>query len=299
MRALIDAIEAGALGPVSHILHIGIGGSALGPELLVEALSASAGRYDMAVVSNVDGAALDAVLRRFDPHATLVVVASKTFTTAETLLNAGSALAWLSEAGVKDPYGRFIGLTADPDAAVEFGIDETRVLPFAVSVGGRYSLWSSVGFAAALTLGWNGFQELLEGAAEIDRHFKLAPIAENAPILAAFVDLYYAVLRGPRPARFSPMTSGCGCCLRYLQQLEMESNGKSVTSDGARLARPSAAISWGGVGTDAATCGLPAAPSGDPSSTGRVRRQHCRPAIASMRPITGCCLPIASPRARR
>jgi glucose-6-phosphate isomerase len=251
MRALIDAIEAGALGPVSHILHIGIGGSALGPELLVEALARDSARYDVAVVSNVDGAALDAVFRRFDPHATLVVVASKTFTTAETLLNAGSALAWMNEAGVDDPYGRFIAATADPDAAVEFGIDETRVLPFATSVGGRYSLWSSVGFSAALAIGWNAFQELLEGAAEIDRHFKLAPLARNAPILAAFVDLYYAAVRGAETRAIFAYDQRLALLPAYLQQLEMESNGKSVTSDGKPLARPSAAISWGGVGTDA------------------------------------------------
>src|SRR5207302_232409 len=100
------------LGPVSHVLHIGIGGSALGPAMLIDALGRDAGRYDVAVVSNVDGAALEAVFRRFDPHATLMVVASKTFTTAETLLNANSALAWLNEAGVKDPYGRFVAVTA-------------------------------------------------------------------------------------------------------------------------------------------------------------------------------------------
>lgn len=251
MRALIDAIEVGALGPVSHVLHIGIGGSALGPDLLVDALSVGGGRYDMAVVSNVDGAALEAVLRRFDPHATLVVVASKTFTTAETLLNAQSALAWLSEAGVADPFGRLIAVTADPEAAVAFGVDETRVLPFAVSVGGRYSLWSSVGFAAALTLGWTVFQELLEGAAEIDRHFKLAPLTANAPVVAAFADLYYAVVRDAETRAVFAYDERLRLLPSYLQQLEMESNGKSVAIDGTRLTRPSAAITWGGVGTDA------------------------------------------------
>jgi glucose-6-phosphate isomerase len=251
MRALIDAVDAGALGPVSHILHIGIGGSALGPALLVEALADEGGRYDTAIVSNVDGVALETALRRFDPQATLVVVVSKTFTTAETLLNADSALAWLSEGGVADPYGRLIAVTADPDAAVAFGIDETRVLPFAESVGGRYSLWSSVGFAAALALGWNAFQELLEGAAEIDRHFKLAPLAGNAPVLAAFVDLYYAVVRGAATRAIFAYDERLRLLPAYLQQLEMESNGKSVTRNGATLARPSAAISWGGVGTDA------------------------------------------------
>jgi glucose-6-phosphate isomerase len=251
MRALIDAVEAGALGAFSSVLHIGIGGSALGPALLIEALARDTSRYDVAVVSNVDGLALETVFHRFDPHATLVVIASKTFTTAETLLNAASAIEWMSEAGVADPYGRLVAATADPDAAVAFGIDETRVLPFAESIGGRYSLWSSVGFAAALAVGWNGFQELLEGAAALDRHFKLTPLERNAPVLAAFVDLYYAVIRGAETRGVFAYDERLRLLPPYLQQLEMESNGKSVTSDGHPLTRPSAAITWGGVGTDA------------------------------------------------
>lgn len=196
MRALIDAIEAEALGPVRHILHIGIGGSALGPDLLVDALGRDMNRYDVAIVSNVDGVALEDAFDRFDPQATIVAIASKTFTTTETLLNARSALDWLAEGGVEDPYGRMVALTAAPDKAVEWGIDETRVLPFAESVGGRYSLWSSIGFPAALALGWDAFEELLEGAAEMDRHFRFTPLAANAPVLAAFADLYYTQVRG-------------------------------------------------------------------------------------------------------
>jgi glucose-6-phosphate isomerase len=123
MRTLIDAIEAEALGEVRHILHIGIGGSALGPDLLVDALARHSDRYDVAVVSNVDGAALEEALRGFDPHTTLIAVASKTFTTSETLLNATSALQWMMDAGVDDPYGHVIALTAAPDKAIEWGID--------------------------------------------------------------------------------------------------------------------------------------------------------------------------------
>ncbi|MDB5721160.1 MAG: glucose-6-phosphate isomerase, partial [Alphaproteobacteria bacterium] len=142
MRALIDAIEAEAFGPIRHILHIGIGGSALGPDFLIDALGRDSGRYESAIVSNVDGAALEEAVAGFDPHTTLVAIASKTFTTSETLLNARSAIAWLEEGGVEDPYGQLVALTAAPDKAVEFGIDETRILPFSESVGGRYSLWS-------------------------------------------------------------------------------------------------------------------------------------------------------------
>jgi glucose-6-phosphate isomerase len=251
MRALIDAIEAEALGPIRHVLHVGIGGSALGPDLLVDALGRESGRYDTAIVSNVDGVALEEAFSRFDPAATLLVVASKTFTTTETMLNAESVLEWMQEAGVDDPYGRVIALTASPDKAIEWGVDETRVLPFMESVGGRYSLWSSIGFPAAIALGWDSFEELLDGAAEMDRHFRLSSLSENAPALAAFADLYYTQVRGAETRATFAYDERLRLLPSYLQQLEMESNGKGVTVDGQPLGRPSAAITWGGVGTDA------------------------------------------------
>ncbi|MHA6718824.1 glucose-6-phosphate isomerase [Sphingomonas sp. RS6] len=251
MRALIDAIEADALGPVRHILHIGIGGSALGPDLLVDALGRDMDRYDVAIVSNVDGVALEDALDRFDPQATLIAIASKTFTTTETMLNAESALAWMAEAGVADPYGRVIALTASPERAIEWGVDETRVLPFYESVGGRYSLWSSIGFPAALALGWSAFEELLEGAAEMDRHFRLTELSRNAPALAAFADLYYTQARGCETRATFAYDERLKLLPSYLQQLEMESNGKRVTAAGEVVSWPTAAITWGGVGTDA------------------------------------------------
>jgi glucose-6-phosphate isomerase len=251
MRALIDAIEAGALGEVRHVLHIGIGGSALGPDLLIDALGRDSERYDVAVVSNVDGAAIEQAVADFDPAATLIVIASKTFTTTETMLNAASALAWLTEAGVDDPYGRVVAVTASPDKAIEWGVDETRVLPFTESVGGRYSLWSSIGFPIALALGWDAFESLLEGAAEMDRHFRFSDDATNAPLLAAFGDLYYAQLRGCETRAVFAYDERLRLLPSYLQQLEMESNGKRVTLNGDPLPYPSAPITWGGVGTDA------------------------------------------------
>ncbi|WNO53593.1 glucose-6-phosphate isomerase [Stakelama saccharophila] len=251
MRALIDAIEAEALGPVRHILHVGIGGSALGPDLLVDALGRDSDRYDVAIVSNVDGVALEEAFARFDPQATLLVVASKTFTTTETMLNANSAISWMRHGGVADPYGKVVALTASPDKAVEWGVDETRVLPFSESVGGRYSLWSSIGFPAALGLGWDVFEEMLEGAAEMDRHFRFGDFGANAPVLAAFADLYYTQARGCETRAVFAYDERLRLLPDYLQQLEMESNGKGVTAEGEPLDRPSAPITWGGVGTDA------------------------------------------------
>ncbi len=251
MRALVDAIEMGALGEIRYVLHIGIGGSALGPELLIDALGRDDSRYEVAIVSNVDGAALAEVFKRFDPHHTLVAVASKTFTTTETLLNAGSVLEWMEQAGVIDPMGHFVALTANPEKAVEWGIDDTRILPFAESVGGRYSLWSSIGFPEALALGWEAFENLLEGAAQMDRHFRFTDWRDNVCFLAAAVDLYYAQVRHCETRAVFAYDERLRLLPPYLQQLEMESNGKSVTADGKPLGRPSAPITWGGVGTDA------------------------------------------------
>jgi glucose-6-phosphate isomerase len=251
MRSLIDAIEGGAFGEVRHLLHIGIGGSALGPDLLIDALGRRAARYDVAVVSNVDGAALQAVFDRFDPATTLIAIASKTFTTSETMLNAASALHWLAEHGVADPHGRVIALTANPDKAVAWGVDETRVLPFSESVGGRYSLWSSIGFPAALALGWDGFAALLEGAAAMDRHVRLTDGAANVALLAAFADQLYAGRLGCQTRAVFAYDERLRLLPSYLQQLEMESNGKAVDLAGVPVARPTAPITWGGVGTDA------------------------------------------------
>jgi len=251
MRALVDAIEAGALGDVTGILHIGIGGSVLGPALLADALGRSDGRLDVSFLSNIDGEAFDEAVDVLDPATTLIVVASKTFTTAETLANMNAAIAWMSEAGVDDPYGRVIALTAKPEAAVNAGIDETRVLQFAEGVGGRYSLWSAVGLTAALALGWDAFEELLEGAAEMDRHFRFAEPRENAPLVAAFADRLYVRKLGCQTRAVFAYDERLRLLPFYLQQLEMESNGKSVTLDGSPVNEPTAPVTWGGTGTDA------------------------------------------------
>src|SRR5690606_31768372 len=147
---------------VRHLIHIGIGGSALGPALAVDALARDLARVDVHVVSNVDGAALEEAFAACDPATTLVAVASKTFTTIETMTNAESALAWLRDNGVADPHGRVIALTAHPEKAVEWGVDETRILPFAERVGGRYSIWSSIGFPVALAIGWRSEEHTAE-----------------------------------------------------------------------------------------------------------------------------------------
>jgi len=251
VRALVDAVEAGAFGAVTGVLHIGIGGSVLGPALLVDALGRRAANVDVRFLSNIDGAAFDAAVRSLDPATTLVVVASKTFTTLETRANMRAALEWLRDAGLADPEGRLIAVTAAPDTALEAGIDDTRILPFGEGVGGRYSLWSAVGVSAALALGWEAFEQLLEGAAEMDRHFRFTGAAANVPLIAAFADRLYVEEFGCQTRGVFPYDERLRLLMPYLQQLEMESNGKSVTTDGEPVARPSAPVTWGGTGTDA------------------------------------------------
>lgn len=251
MHMLTEAIHQGALGEIKHLIHIGIGGSALGPALAIDALARDGAMVDVHVVSNIDGCALEATFAECDPQTTLVAVASKTFTTTETLTNAASALAWLTENGVGDPYGRFVALTAAPDKAVEWGVDETRVLPFSETVGGRYSLWSSIGFPVAIALGWPEFAEMLEGAAVVDRHFLDTDGADNLPLRAAFADQLYTRLRGCQTRAVFAYDERLALLPDYLQQLEMESNGKGVGLDGTPVSGPTAPITWGGVGTDA------------------------------------------------
>ena len=250
MRALVDAIEAGAFGDITGILHIGIGGSVLGPALLVDALGRRASAFKVRFLSNIDGAAFDDAVKPLDPATTLVVVASKTFTTLESLANMDAARAWLRAANVLDPDGRIIALTAHPQAALEQGIDETRILQFGESVGGRYSLWSSVGLTAALALGWDAFEALLEGAAEMDRHFRFAEPEDNVPLIAAFADRLYVEQLGCQTRGLFAYDERLRLLPFYLQQLEMESNGKSVTNDGKPVAYPTAPVTWGGTGTD-------------------------------------------------
>ncbi|BDI60892.1 glucose-6-phosphate isomerase [Qipengyuania nanhaisediminis] len=251
MGMLVEAIHQGALGDINHLIHIGIGGSALGPQLAVDALTRDLELVDVHVVSNIDGLALERAFAACDPATTLIAVASKTFTTTETMTNAASALKWLGDNGVSDPGGRVVALTANPERAVEWGVDETRILPFPQSVGGRYSLWSSIGFPVALAVGMEDFAAMLAGAKAMDDHFRAARGRANAPLLAAFGDLYYTRVRGCQTRAVFAYDERLALLPDYLQQLEMESNGKGVRADGQALDRPSAPITWGGVGTDA------------------------------------------------
>ena len=251
MRSLIDAIEGGAFGEIDSILHIGIGGSALGPDLIIDALGRDADRFEVRILSNIDGEAFDEATWGLDPASTLVVGVSKTFTTTETLVNLDAAIEWLREAGVADPHGQVIAVTANPEQG---GRLRHRRNPHpSLQRGGRRALFALVGgrlFHRA-ALGWGAFEELLEGAAEMDRHVKLTDGAANVALLAAFADLLYTQTRGTQSRAVFAYDERLRLLPDYLQQLEMESNGKSVTQEGEPVGRPTAPVTWGGVGTDA------------------------------------------------
>jgi glucose-6-phosphate isomerase len=251
MLELAEQVRAGALGPIRHLIHIGIGGSALGPQLLLDALGAGGDGPAVEVAANIDGGALARTFAAADPARTALIAVSKTFTTQETMLNLATARAWLTAHGVADPMARVIAVTAAPDKAIAAGVPPERVLPFAASVGGRYSLWSAVGLPLAIRCGPTAFEALLDGAAAMDRHFLDAPFAANAPVLAALADVWAAAFRrAPTRAVFA-YDERLRLLPPYLQQLEMESNGKSAARDGTPLPFPTAPITWGGTGTDA------------------------------------------------
>jgi len=235
-----------------HIIHLGIGGSALGPQLLLTALGfGRESEFNTHCVANVDGHALKPAMDACDPMQTLVIVASKTFTTTETLSNAHSLMKWMSEGGVADPKSQLVAVTASPEKSEEFGIAAENILTFPEGLGGRYSIWSSVSLVAMIVLGAPAFESFLRGAEQMDHHFATSPVEQNIPILAAMMDLWYgSSWHAETRAQFA-YDSRLGALLPYLQQLEMENNGKNITRTGEQVNWQTSPVLWGGVGTDA------------------------------------------------
>lgn len=249
-HAVRASLETGATGrPFEAVVHIGIGGSDLGPRLIWDALRPLDPAIDVRFVANVDPHDMAEALTGLDPASTLVVVVSKTFTTLETLTNAEVARAWLAAALPADGMDRhFIGVTAAPEKAAAFGCG--RTFAFRDWVGGRYSLWSAVSLSCIIGLGWDAFQGFLDGAAELDRHFLEAPLEANAPVLLALAQIYN-VDGLHRPARtVAPYAHALRRLPAFLQQLEMESNGKRVRRDGSPVGRQTCPVVFGEPGTN-------------------------------------------------
>ena len=249
-HAVRSSVETGATGrPFKAVVHIGIGGSDLGPRLIWDALRPLDPAIHLRFVGNVDPHDMAEALTGLDPETTLVIVVSKTFTTQETLINAETARAWLASALPADGMERhFIGVTAAPEKAAAFGCG--RTFAFRDWVGGRYSLWSAVSLSCVIGLGWDVFQDFLDGAAELDRHFLDAPLEANAPVLLALAQIYN-VDGLHRPARtVAPYAHALRRLPAFLQQLEMESNGKRVRRDGSPVGRQTCPVVFGEPGTN-------------------------------------------------
>lgn len=239
---------------ITDVINIGIGGSDLGPKLACSALQEFAHPdIKLHFISNVDGAEILTTLNKLNPETTLVALASKTFTTHETLLNAKTARNWFAETlGLENAQSssHFVGLTANRANALAYGIPADQILEFAEWVGGRYSLWSSIGLSIAISIGFEKFVEMLAGAREMDLHFQQAPLAENMPVIMALLGIWYSNFLDAQSNAVIPYCERLLLLPSYLQQLDMESNGKSTTLDGESIDYQTGAILWGQTGTN-------------------------------------------------
>ncbi len=247
MLAFVDHVHAQA--HITDVVNIGIGGSDLGPQMAAQALAGySVPGVRAHFVSNVDGQDLQRVLQGLQAGRTLFVVASKTFTTQETMANALAARQWFLAQGGQDVAAHFVGTTTNLQAAAAFGIDTT--FGFWDWVGGRFSLWSAIGLPLALAVGSAHFRALLAGAHAMDTHFRDTPLADNLPVQLALLDVWHGAFMGYRTRCISPYDHGLRRLPAYLQQLVMESNGKSVDACGQPVSVPTSEVVWGEPGTN-------------------------------------------------
>ncbi|MDH6153638.1 MULTISPECIES: glucose-6-phosphate isomerase [Paraburkholderia] len=258
MRRFTDAVREGAWRghtgrAITDVVNIGIGGSDLGPRMVCEALKPHGDKgLTMHFVSNVDGADIAEVLQSVDLETTLFVISSKTFTTRETLLNARTARNWLLSSGAPESAvaQHFVAVSTHADAVAAFGIDPDNMFEFWDWVGGRYSLWSAIGLPVALQIGMDAFEALLGGAHAMDRHFAEAPLKQNLPVVLALIGIWYTNFFGANSQLIAPYDRYLHRLPAYLQQLDMESNGKSVTLSGERVDYATGPVIWGEPGTN-------------------------------------------------
>lgn len=247
MLAFAEEVRSDAT--ITDVVNIGIGGSDLGPHMAVRALEEfriPSKRFHF--VSNVDGHELHHVLQGLKAESTLFIIASKTFTTAETMMNARSALAWFTAQGGQDVAGHFVALSTNLEATRALGI--TTTFGFWDWVGGRYSLWSAIGLPMAIAIGERGFREFLVGGHAMDEHFRTAPLAQNLPVRLGLLDVWYRNFYGFTSRCVAPYHASMCRYAAYLQQLEMESNGKRVALDGSTLTCATSPAIWGEPGTN-------------------------------------------------
>ena len=255
MRGFANAVRKGdytlSAGAVTDVVNIGIGGSDLGPAMAVRALSPYASGPRVHFVSNVDGADIGDCVKGLDAKSTLFIIASKTFTTAETMANAHTARAWVEKAvGRKKAGDHFAALSTNLEATRAFGIADERTFGFWDWVGGRYSLWSAIGLSLMIAIGPARFTAMLEGGHRVDTHFRTAPLEKNIPVLMALLGVWYRNVWGFATQAILPYDNRLARLPAYLQQLDMESNGKHVTLDGKEVGWKTGPIVWGEPGTN-------------------------------------------------
>lgn len=248
-----SGVWRGATGKaIKSVVNIGIGGSDLGPLMALEALKPyQKPELEFHFVSNIDGTAITEALKKCDPETTLFLVASKTFTTQETMTNAQSARAWLVDAlGDKAVAHHFVALSTNTDEVAKFGIDTNNMFEFWSFVGGRYSMWSAIGLSLMIAIGYDNFIELLTGAFEMDEHFCSAPFDQNIPVILALLGIWYHVFFKAETYAVLPYYQYLHRLPAYLQQLDMESNGKGVDKDGKPVTYPTGPVLFGEPGTN-------------------------------------------------
>jgi glucose-6-phosphate isomerase len=255
--AFADSVRSGKITAAdgSHftdVVNIGIGGSDLGPAMVTGALTPyRAGGPNLHFVSNVDAAHLSDTIANLNPAHTLIIIASKTFSTIETMTNAQSARTWIANALGEDAVGaHFAAVSTALDKVAAFGISIDCTFGFWDWVGGRYSVWSAIGLPVMIAIGSENFRRFLQGAAEMDRHFQTAPLEKNLPVLLALIGIWHRDICGYASRAILPYDQRLARFPAYLQQLDMESNGKSVTKSGAPVSRPTGPIVWGEPGTN-------------------------------------------------
>ena len=258
MRAFCDDVHAGRFRgytgkKIRAIVNIGIGGSDLGPLMVTEALRPyQVEKMDTYFVSNVDGTHIAETLKKLDPERTLFLVASKTFTTQETMTNAHTARAWFLEQAGQEKYiaSHFVALSTNEKEVVKFGIDKQNMFEFWDWVGGRYSLWSAIGLSIALSIGYDNFEQLLQGAHAADNHFHATPFEKNIPVWMALLGIWYVNFFGAQSETILPYDQYLHRFAAYFQQGNMESNGKSVDRNGEPVAYATGPVIWGEPGTN-------------------------------------------------
>lgn len=258
MEGLVNAVHGGSWkgytgSRITDVVNIGIGGSDLGPRMVTKALTPYLqSAVKVHFVANIDGAELTDTLSALNPSSTLFLVATKSFSTQETRENALSARAWMLEAGCAqhELAKHFVAISSRVDKAVEFGIAADNVYPIWDWVGGRYSLWSAIGMSIAFAVGMDNFNLLRTGAEGMDKHFAEAPLEKNLPVIMGLLMFWYSEFMGSSTQAILPYAHHLNLLPSYLQQLEMESNGKSVTRDGSPVDYPTGTIVWGTEGTN-------------------------------------------------